>query len=410
MVRLRKVIAPSFFSVHRQIREGRKSHFWLKGGRGSGKSSFVSLEMVLGVMRERNTHGIVLRKVASYLRQSVVEQIRWAIDILDVGEMWQERVSEMAFYYLPTGQKILFRGGEEPQKLKSMKFPQGYPKWIWYEEVDEFSGAEEIRSINQTLMRGGEEFCIFYTFNPPRGLESWVNQAVLQRDEEMMVHHSTYLDLPEGWLGAPFYLEAIRLQKADERLYRQEYLGEVTGYRGQVFSNVVLRPIREEEIQGFWHVSRGVDWGYAVDPFHYTVNHYDRKKRQLYIFYEIHQTGLSNRRAAEMIRKENLENGVIFCDSAEPKSISEFCTYGLRAVAAKKGARSVAYGIRWLQDLEEIVIDPVRCPKTAAEFSGYHFQEDGQGGFLGRYPDRDNHAIDAVRYSRQVDMERVKVR
>ena len=111
-----------------------------------------------------------------------------------------------------------------------------------------------------------------------------------------------------------------------------------------------------------------------------------------------------------MIRKENLENGVIFCDSAEPKSISEFCTYGLRAVAAKKGARSVAYGIRWLQDLEEIVIDPVRCPKTAAEFSGYNFQEDGQGGFLGRYPDRDNHAIDAVRYSRQVDMERVKVR
>ena len=111
-----------------------------------------------------------------------------------------------------------------------------------------------------------------------------------------------------------------------------------------------------------------------------------------------------------MVKEENKERGVVICDSAEPKSIGEFCGYGIAAIGARKGPRSVEYGIRWLQDMEEIVIDPVRCPKTAEEFLGYHLESDQNGGFLGRFPDKDNHAIDAVRYSRQFDMDLVKVR
>ncbi len=410
MIRLQEVMAPSFFSVHQQVKAGAYTHFWLKGGRGSCKSSFVSLELIVGIMRERQTHGVVLRKVGAHLKNSVVEQIRWAIAMLGVEQYWEEKMSEPAFFYRPTGQKILFRGADNPQKLKSLKFPKGYAKWIWYEEVDEFSGMDEIRSLNQTLMRGGDKFAVFYTFNPPKGRESWVNRELVKPEEGRLVHHSTYLEVPRNWLGEQFFLEAARWKEKDEMVYRHEYLGEVTGSRGQVFTNVVTREISAEEIASFWNISRGLDWGYAVDPLHYTVNHYDRKKRKLYIFFEIHQAGLSNRQAAEMVKEENKERGVVICDSAEPKSIGEFCGYGIAAIGARKGPRSVEYGIRWLQDMEEIVIDPVRCPKTAEEFLGYHLESDQNGGFLGRFPDKDNHAIDAVRYSRQFDMDLVKVR
>ena len=140
------------------------------------------------------------------------------------------------------------------------------------------------------------------------------------------------------------------------------------------------------------------------------MNHFDRTRRRLFIFYEIQLVNLSNRRAAELVQRENGGNREIICDSAEPKSIAEFASYGLRVRGAKKGPDSVEYGIKWLQDLEEIVIDPVRCPNTAREFRGYELLRDGNGNFRASFPDRDNHSIDAVRYSREDDMRYVRVR
>ena len=119
---------------------------------------------------------------------------------------------------------------------------------------------------------------------------------------------------------------------------------------------------------------------------------------------------MSNRKAAELIKRENKTNRPVICDSAEPKSIAEVRDYGLNVVKAKKGPDSVEYGIKWLQDLEEIVIDPVRCPETAREFNNYELESDGNSGFKARFPDKNNHSIDAVRYSRECDMRNVRIK
>ena len=382
----------------------------LNGGRGSTKSSFVSIEIILGMMKDNNANGVALRKVGVNLKDSVYEQLQWAIKVLGVDNYWQSKLSPLELVYIPTGQRIVFRGADKPKKIKSTKFRNGYCKYIWYEEVDEFGGMEEIRTINQSLMRGGESFCVFYSYNPPKSQRNWVNKEVLEDNPDRVVHHSTYLTVPPDWLGAQFIAEAEHLKKTKPDIYEHEYLGEVTGTGGEVFTNLTIRKISDEEIKNFDHISRGLDWGYASDPFHYTVNHYDKTRRRLYIFYEIQLVGLSNEKAAKMVKAENKNNSLVICDSAEPKSIAEFNNYGIKVVGAKKGPDSVDYGIKWLQDLEEIIIDKTRCPNTAWEFLNYELEPDGNDGFKARYPDKDNHSIDAVRYSREDDMRNVKVR
>ena len=165
----------------------------------------------------------------------------------------------------------------------------------------------------------------------------------------------------------------------------------------------VKMEITDEEIARFDHIRRGIDWGYAADPFHYAVCHYDKTRRRLYIFREIHKIRLSNRAAAELVKAE-AGSGRIICDSAEPKSIDEVKGYGLRVVGARKGPDSVEYGVKFLQDLEEIIIDPARCPETAKEFSSYELDRDKEGNFKAGFPDRNNHSIDAVRYALEDDM------
>lgn len=285
----------------------------------------------------------------------------------------------------------------------------GYCGYAWYEEVDEFSGMEEIRNINQSLLRGGKNFAVFYTYNPPQSQRNWVNTAILVEQSDRLVHHSTYLEVPREWLGEQFFIEAEHLKRVKPESYRHEYLGEVTGTGGEVFGNLTIRDISDVELANFDRIARGLDWGYSTDPLHYTVNHYDKTRRRLYIFYEIQSVGMSNIRAAELIKQENKSNTLVVCDSAEPKSIAEMASYGLHVVGAKKGHDSINYGTKWLQDLEEIVIDPKRCPCTAKEFLGYELQADGNGGFRAGFPDKNNHSIDAVRYSRVDDMRNVRV-
>ncbi len=408
-VKLSKVIAPSFAAVHQDIKGHGHTHYWLKGGRGSAKSSFISVEIVLGIMRDAgkglHTNAVVLRRYGVTLRESVFEQIGWAVNALGVSQLWRDSVSPMSYTYLPTGQKILFRGVDDPTKAKSIKFSKGWAKYLWYEECVEFEGEEKLRNINQSVLRGGADFFAFYSFNPPRAARNWVNQYVAIEREDTLVHHSTYLTVPPEWLGEQFIVEAEHLKAVKPEAYRHEYLGEVTGTGGEVFANVTLRAITDEEISRFDNLRRGIDWGYAADPFAYNVCHYDKTRRRLYIFREIHKVKLSNRAAAERIKPE-AGGARITCDSADPKSIDEVKGYGLRVVGAKKGPDSVEYGVKWLQDLEEIIIDPAHCPETAREFSGYELERDREGNFKAGYPDKDNHHIDAVRYACEGDMRR----
>lgn len=407
--RLESLIAPPFLPILEDIHKDRHTHYFLKGGRGSTKSSFVSVAIIKGVMENPKANGVVLRKVGVNLKDSVYQQLIWAIDALDVSDLWLGKVSPLELVYLPTGQKLLFRGADKPRKIKSIKFSKGYCQYVWYEEVDEFSGMVEIRTINQSLLRGGESFTVFYTYNPPASQRNWVNEEVRIEQPDRLVHHSTYLEVPPEWLGEQFLVEAEHLKAVKPDNYRHEYLGEVTGTGGEVFRNVTIRELSDEEIAGFDRISRGLDWGYSIDPLHYTVNHYDKTRRRLYIFFEVQAIGMSNRRIAEIIRQENKTNALVLCDSAEPKSIGELTSLGLQVSGAKKTHDSVEYGTKWLQDLEEIIIDPKRCPHTAREFLGYELDPDGNGGFKAKFPDKNNHSIDAVRYSREGDMRNVRV-
>ena len=402
MPRLSAIIAPPFYSLHQDIKAGRYTHYWLKGGRGSTKSSFVSAELVLGIMRDgaegRCTHALCMRRYSNTLRESVFEQIRWAIGVLGVPHLWRASVSPMRLTYLPTGQTILFRGVDDASKLKSVKVGRGYIKYLWMEEVNEFEGPEKLRSVLQSVLRGGESFTCFYSFNPPAAARNWVNRYVQAERPDTIVHHSDYRGVPREWLGETFLAEAEHLSRVKPEAYRHEYLGEVTGTGGEVFVNLVIRKITKEEIAAFDRVRRGIDWGYAADPFAYNVLHYDKTRRRLFIYYELHRLRFSNRAVAEAVGKE-ASGGKITCDSAEPKSIAEMREYGLRVVGAKKGPDSVEYGIKWLQDLEQIIIDPERCPETAREFGSYELDRDKDGAFKAGFPDHDNHHIDAVRYA-----------
>jgi len=409
-MRLSECIAPSFYDVHKDIKQGKHTHYWLKGGRGSTKSSCVAIEIILGIMKDKNANAVALRKVKDTLHDSVYEQFAWAIDILGVNEYWDAKISPLSFTYLPTGQKIIFRGADKPKKIKSIKFARGYCKYIWYEELDEFNGMDEIRMINQSLMRGGEKFYVFYTYNPPKSINSWVNtEAKLTRDDRL-VHHSTYISVPREWLGEQFIIEAEHLKATKPKEYEHEYLGEETGTGGEVFDNVQIRRISNEEIAEFENIYRGLDFGFAIDPLAYVVCNYDRKHKRLYIFHEHYKVGLSNKAAYEHISEENKRNEVVYADSSEPKSIYELIQYGLRVIGVKKGPDSVEYGIKFLQSMESIIIDDKRCPETAREFMSYELEKDVNGNFKSKFPDKNNHAIDAVRYALNLEWIKHKER
>lgn len=398
-IKLSSVIAPSFFDVHKDIKAGEHTHYWLKGGRGSTKSSVVAIEIILGMMKDPQANAVVLRKVKDTLRESVMDQLEWAIDKLGVSEYWEIPEAKLVITYKPTGQEIRFRGADKPKKIKSMKFSRGYTKFIWYEELDEFNGMEEIRMINQSLMRGGPQYIVFYTYNPPKSANSWVNTEVQLTRPDRLAHHTTYLSVPREWLGEQFIIEAEHLKAVNPQSYEHEYLGSVTGTGGEVFANVQIRKISDEEIADFTNIFRGLDFGYAIDPLSYTVMNYDRKYKRLYIYHEFYKVGVSNHAAFEHIQEENTDNDMIIADSAEPKSIAELLQYGLKVRGVKKGPDSIEYGIKFLQDLEAIIIDDERCPETASEFLTYELEKDVHGNFKAKFPDENNHSIDSVRYA-----------
>lgn len=409
-VSLSKLIAPSFYEVHHTIKEGYKTHFWLKGGRGSTKSSFASIEVVKGIMDDPEANGIILRKVGDTLRESVFEQYQWAIAALGVDHLWHATTAPMRLTYKKTGQQIRFRGADSPKKIKSATFKVGYAKYIHYEEVDEFGNMEDIRSINQSLIRGGKHVITIYTFNPPKSRGNWVNDEVEVQAlrSDTLVHSSTYLQVDPKWLGPDFIRDAEHLKETKPEKYDHEYMGTITGTGSEVFMNITQRRIADEEIRSFDNVKYGLDFGFGGHPLHLMKNHYDATRRRLYIFDEVHQVKLGNSALVTKLKRMNPENAWVRADSAEPRTINELKQYGLKIKGAKKGPGSVEHGIDWLADLEEIIIDPVRCPNTAREFSGYEVESDRLGNLKGEYPDKDNHSIDACRYSLEEYMTKSK--
>lgn len=397
-IRLSEKIGPAFYSIAHDIFRHGHTHYDFSGGRGSLKSSTVSIIVPLLLVSNPGTHSLVLRKVANTIRDSVYAQYIWAIGELGMAAYWEAKVSPMELIYKPTGQKIMFRGADDPMKIKSIKVPFGYIAVTHFEEKDQFAGRAEIRNILQSTMRGGSVFWNFESYNPPISRDNWANKDSLEERADRLCHKSTYLQAPPEWLGEQFLAEAEHLKATDERAYQHEYLGIPVGTGGNVFENLELREITDEEMSHFDQIYQGVDYGWFPDPFAFIRLHYDRARETIYLMDEIYQNKLTNEASGNIIIQRGYKDAYITCDSAEPKSVADYRAMGLPAKAAVKGPGSVDYGMKWLQR-RKIVIDRKRTPNAYNEFVNYEYERNKDGDIISGYPDANNHLIDATRYA-----------
>lgn len=401
--------------VHNYCAQGFINH-------NSTKSSFVTMCIVLGMIRDAKeayahkaagdkkwmsylTHAIVYRKIAADLRISVYNQFIWSIEKLGLTNHFKYSVSPLRIIYKPTGQMIDFRGLDDPIKSKSIKAPFGYYKYNFFEELNQFDGMEEVRSVRQSIMRGGHVFQSCAAYNPPPSSSSWVNAEAAKIIPGRHVYHSDYRSVPREWLGDTFFQQAEILRLDNERAYRHEYLGEITGNGGSVFNNIVDRRISDEEIQSFDNIKWGADWG-VNDPNVLMGVHYNRFERSLYVFAEYYESNALLDSIEKGMRSKHFGYSYIYADSASPQMIMEMENRGLPMMPVRKFHDSIKHGIHFLRNLRHIYIDQLRCPNCFREMTLYEFEKlKGSELFTDRMPDANNHTIDAIRYSLQEIIE-----
>jgi PBSX family phage terminase large subunit len=391
-----RVIGESFVRINRQIKPNMTYVF--EGGRGSTKSSFISLKIIELLKNNPNMHACIVRKVAGTLRDSVYAQMLWAINELGLNDEFDNTVSPLEITYKKTKQKIYFRGCDDPIKLKGIKTTFGYVGILWKEEKDQLAGDAEERNVNQSVLRGGDKSYDFSSYNPPKSKSNWVNKAKEVPDENRIIHHSTYQTVDDEWLGQKFINDAEHLRDINKEAYEHEYLGIPNGNGGNVFEYLEIRTITDEEIATFDRIYQGTDFGWYPDIYAFKRLYVDEARKKIYHIAEITGNKLSNAQTAQMIIDAGFNDYTITCDSAEPKSINDYRDKGLPARGAVKGPGSVEYGMKFLQGYTH-VIDPVRTPVTYKEFTEYEYERDKDGNVISGYPDKDNHTIDATRYA-----------
>jgi PBSX family phage terminase large subunit len=398
-VKLSECIGENYYDTFNQLQNNEYTHYWFKGGRGSLKSSFAVIYAIWSMICDYNhgltTHCVALRKVKDTIKDSVFTNLIWAINLLGVSQLFKVNVSPMK---ISIGEStILFRGcanQQDYEKIKSIKFEKGCLKYVIYEELTEFSGVDEITNINQSLFRGTDEGIALYMYNPPISKLNWVNQECKVERSDRIVHHSTYLDVNPDWLGSVFIKEAEKIKEINERKYNHMYLAEEIGEGLEIYPNVSIQTISDKQIETFDKVNRGLDFGFAADASCYGEMYLDLRNDTLYIFREVYGHGLTNEQLASSINCKKL----IRADSAEPRTINELNLKGMNILGAKKGKDSVEHGIKWLSQLNKIIIDRKRCPNIASDFETYELQKDKNGNIIRNYP-KEPHGSAMTRYA-----------
>lgn len=391
-------IPDCFHWAIRDIRDKKHLEYVFKGGRGSTKSTTVGMTIVELMKNNHDIHAVVCRKVGNTIKDSVYSKIKWAIGKQEFTEEFDSKLSPMEITLKSTGQKIYFRGADDPEKIKSINPEFGYIGILWFEELDQFAGPEEIRKIEQSAIRGGDIAWIFKSFNPPKTMNNWANKYILEPKENRIVHSSTYLDVPKGWLGQPFIDEAEHLKEVNPNAYEHEYMGIANGNGGNVFEYLEIRNITDEEISHMDRIFPGVDYGWYPDAFCYLRTYYDSAREKIYLIDELYVNKWSNSKTADWIKKKGYDDYTMICDSAEPKSVNDFRDAGLPARGAIKGPGSIEYGFKFLQT-KTLVIDPKRTPNAYKEITEYEYDRDKEGNVISGYPDGNDHAISALRYA-----------
>ncbi len=394
-------MARCFDEVLRAVESGAYSKVLMGGGRASTKSSSASIIMGRGLEHDERACALVLRKVGDTLRGSVFEQMQWALDTLGICDHWQATVSPMEIVNTRTGQKIVFRGLDKAKKIKSIKLRKGhYFKYVWFEELDEYDGEAEIDNVLDSALRGGPSGVAICSYNPPKSANNWVNKLAANPPESCFVHQSNYTMVPAEWLGPVVIRRAEEMKQRNEMAYRHTYLGECTGEGGSVFKNLKIRPITAADRLRFnINPDIGMDFGY-VDPNTIIKSYYEAgQQRTLYIYEEFYQPEQTIRQIAAGCRRIAPNRELIRADNASAQVIYELrMEYNINVTGAGKGRNSRGMGYDWLRDLDRIIIDPAACPNAAREFAAYEYARDKNGQRIERYPDGDDHTIDAAAY------------
>ena len=369
----------------------------VKGSRASKKSTTTAMNLIYRIMKYPKSNALVVRKTYRTLQDSCYAQLRWAADRLGVKAYFDFKLSPLEIIYKPTGQKILFRGLDDPLKVTSVTVDVGYLCFLWIEEAYEIMSESDFDMLDESI-RGevpGELFKqITLTLNPWNE-RHWIKGRFFDReDKDTLAITTNYLC--NEWLDESDRSVFERMKINNPRRFQVAGLGNWGIAEGLVYENFIEKSFTLNDVRDFVTVA-GLDFGYTNDPTAFFIGFLDDEEKALYVWDEIYKKGLSNRKIYEEIKRQDYAKESITADSAEPKSIDELYDYGLRIKGAKKGRDSILNGIQWIQDLK-IIIHP-RCTNFITEISNYTWDKDRFGKTLNVPVDDFNHLMDAMRYA-----------
>ena len=368
----------------------------VKGSRRSKKSKTMALWTIYNIMKYPNSNMLVVRKTFRTLKDSCFTELKWAIKRLGVEQWWESKESPLEMTYKPTGQKIYFRGLDDPLKITSIAVEVGVLSWMWIEEAYEITSEADFDTLAESMLGDCPEGLfkqITLTFNPWNE-KTWLKKRFFDVPSEDVLAMTTNYKCNE-WLSKEDIKVFDEMKRRNPRRFSVAGLGEWGVTDGLIYENWKEQEFKLEELKNC-KSAFGLDFGYTNDPSAFFVGFLDLENKKLYVWDEFYEKGLSNKKIADLVTSMGYRKERITADSAEPKSIDELNTLGLRVSPAKKGKDSILNGVQWIQDLE-IIIHP-RCVNFLTEISNYTWDEDKFGNKLNKPIDDFNHLMDAMRY------------
>lgn len=373
-----------------------------KGSRGSKKSKTTALWHIYNMMKYKDANTLVIRKTERTLKDSCYADLRWAINKLGVDNYWKCTINPLEIVYIPTGQKILFRGFDDPLKLTSITVSTGVLCWCWIEEAYEINKEENFNMLDESI-RGVIPEHLFkrftITFNPWNE-QHWLKKRFFDNPntDNKLAMTTTYKC--NEWLDEQdlALFEDMRINRP--KRYKVAGLGDWGIIEGVVYENWIEQVFDIEEIKKINGIETvfGLDFGYTNDPTALFCGFVDKSSKTIWVFDEFYEKGMSNEKIANKIIEMGYGKEKIVADSAEVKSIDDLYSLGLKGIRrARKGPDSVRNGINNIQSFK-IIIHP-RCSNFITEISNYIWDEDKFGNKKNDPVDDFNHLMDAMRYA-----------
>lgn len=397
VIELQKIIGKGY----KQFWESKLRYRMVKGGRGSKKSTTQSLWVITNMMKYNNSNTLVVRKIFKDHKDSTYAQLNWAVNRLGVSHLWHSKLSPLEMIYIPTGQKILFRGLDDPMSITSITVEHGYLCWVWFEEFYQINNENDFNMVDMSV-RGLVPEPLFKqitgTFNPWNE-KHWIKKRFFDEDSDNTLAMTTTYECNE-FLGDDDRKLFNEMKEKNPRRYNVEGLGNWGIAEGLIYDNWEEKDFDINQLlrsNPRLETASGLDFGYTADPTAYVGLAIDFMYKEIWIYDEHYQKGMLNSDIATMLRYKGLSKSEIIADSAEPKSIDEIKLLGIERIKpARKGKDSVLNGIQFLQQFKIYVHK--NCVNTILEFNNYSW-DTKDGKQLNKPIDDFNHLMDAIRYA-----------